>query len=91
MAFSRCSDEAVRRIGDWHGQPVGCFLVLRNDALPPIPVMTLHRVTREMAIGMVRSIMHAAVVNGYLLAGLNSECDCQGKAELETPFWVRPK
>ena len=65
--------------------------MLRNDTVPPTPVMTLHRVTRELAIGQVRSIIHAGVVNGYLLAGLNSECDCQGKAEIETPFLVRPK
>jgi hypothetical protein len=81
----------MRRIGDWHGQPVGCFLVMRSDTDPPTPVLTLHRVTREMAIGQVRSIMHAAVVNGYHLAGINSECDCQGKAEIEKPFLVRPK
>lgn len=81
----------MKRIGDWHGQPVGCFMVLRNDVDPPMPVLTIHRVTREMAIGMVRSIMNAAVVNGYKVAGINSECDCQGRAEIETPFLVRPK
>jgi hypothetical protein len=54
-------------------------------------VLTIHRVTREIAVTQVRSIMNAAVVGGYLLAGLNSECDCQGKAEIETPFLVRHK
>lgn len=71
-------------IGEWKGQAVGCFFVLRTDIDPPVPVYTIHRVTDQIAQATAKILAKKfAVRPGYAVKALVSVCDCQGAAVIE--------
>lgn len=77
--------------GEWEGDHVGCFFLLRRDSDPPTPVMTIHRVTRTLARQVARKVAKAGGVRlGYDVVGIDSLCDCRGAAVLESGVYVLP-
>ena len=76
----------MKVIGEYKGEPVGCWCVLRSNdrpSHPPVPVYTIHRVTRVIALGVARSIHKASSPPcDYYVAPLETECDCHGRMDL---------
>lgn len=71
--------------GTHHGEDVGCFFLLRPPVAieaGPIPVFTIHRVTRRQAHGVAYALECLSSAR-YQVVALSSECDCMGRAVLE--------
>lgn len=80
----------MKIIGHQGSLPVGCFFLIRRDIKDAagnpvrVPALTIHRVPRRDAELAARSLANAAsFAQGYDVVGLDSECDCLGRAVLE--------
>jgi hypothetical protein len=76
----------MHKIGEWYGNDVGCFEVMRvgGEGIAPVPVFTVHRVSREIAMLLTRKLSDmVSPGQTYLMRAHESACQCQGHMQLE--------